>query len=103
MFNNASQSSQSVRRRLTNLHFCENFVFDLSSFSSVSVTRYCRHGFSVTERLVWSTIKGLFMCIFDIVRVKRLFTKYYFPPFSGPFLLTLTNVSVDTFGIHSTS
>ena len=55
------------------MRFCEFFVFALSSLSSVSVTRYCRYGFSVTERLMWSTLKGLFMCIFD-VRVKRLFT-----------------------------
>ena len=38
------------------------------------MTRNCRYGFSVTERLMWSTLKGLFMCIFDVVRVKRLFT-----------------------------
>ena len=38
------------------------------------MTRYCRYGFSVTERLMWSTLKGLFMFIFDVVRVKRLFT-----------------------------
>ena len=59
---------------LTNLRCCEMFVFALSSFSSVFVTRYCRYGFSVTERLVWSTLKGLFMCILDVVRVKLLFT-----------------------------
>ena len=45
------------------------------SLSSVFVTHYCRYyGFSVTERLMWSTLNGLFMCIFDVVRVKRLFT-----------------------------
>ena len=49
-------------------------VFTLSSLSSVLVTRYCRYGFSVTERLVWSTLKGLFTCICDVVTVKRLFT-----------------------------
>ena len=59
---------------MTNLRFCEFVVFALSSLSSVFVTRYCRHGFSVTERLMWSTLKGLFMCIFDVGRVKRLFT-----------------------------
>ena len=59
---------------MTNLRFCEFFVFTLSSLSSVFVTRYCRYGFSVTERLMWTTLKGLFMRIFDVVRVKRLFT-----------------------------
>ena len=44
---------------------------------------------------MWSTLKGLFMCIFDVVRVKRLFTLVLIPFFSGPFLLTLTIVSVD--------
>ena len=57
--------TESVRRRLANLRFCEFFVFTLSSLSSAFVTRYCRLGFSVTEHLV---------CIFDVVRVKRLFT-----------------------------
>ena len=72
------------------------FVFALSSLSSVFVTHYCRYGFSVTERLVWSTLKGFFMCIFDVVRVKRLFTLVLISVFfSGPFLLTLTIVSVD--------
>ena len=59
---------------MTNLRFCEFFVFALSSLSSVFVTRYCRYGFSVAGRLMWSTLKGLFTCIFDVVRVKRLFT-----------------------------
>ena len=31
---------------------------------------YCRYGFSVTKRLVWSTLNSLFTCIFDIGRVK---------------------------------
>ena len=35
------------------------------------------------------------MCIFDVVRVKRLFTLVLISVFSGPFLLTLTIVSVD--------
>ena len=56
-----------------NLRFCDFFVFTLSSLSGVFVTRYCIYGFSVTERLVWSTLKGLFTCMFDVVRVKCLF------------------------------
>ena len=97
LFNNVSQSvTESVRRRLTNLGFCEFFVFTLSSLSIVLVTRYCRYGFSVTERLVWSTLKGLFTCMFDVVTVKRLFTLVLISFFSGPFLLTLTIVSVDS-------
>ena len=43
-----------------------------------------------------STFKGLFTCIFDVVRVKCLFTLVLFSVFIfGPFLLTLTDVSVD--------
>ena len=52
--------SQSVRRRLTILRFCEIFVFTLPSLSSVFVARYCKYGFSVTRRLVWNTLNGLF-------------------------------------------
>ena len=61
--------SQSVRRRLRILRFGEIFVFTLPSLSSVFVARYCRYGFSVTRRLVRSTLNGLFGCIFDVVRV----------------------------------
>ena len=59
----------SVRRRLTILRFCEIFVFTLSLLSSVLVARYCRHGLFLTRRLVWSTLNGLFGCIFDVGRV----------------------------------
>ena len=41
------------------------------------------------------SLKGLFMCIFDVVRVKRLFTLVLISVFSRPFPLTLTIVSVD--------
>ena len=69
----------SVRRRLTILRFCEIIVFTLPSLSSVFVARYCRYGFTVTRRLVWSTLNGLFECIFDVGRanffcVSRVFT-----------------------------
>ena len=59
---------------MTNLRFCEIFVFALSALLSVFATGYCRYGFSVTRRLVWSSLKGLFRCIFDVVTVKLLFT-----------------------------
>ena len=68
LFNNVRR--QSVRRRLTILQFCQIFVFTLPSLSRVFVARYCRYGFSVTRRLVWSTLNGLFECIFDVGRVK---------------------------------
>ena len=64
-----SSVSQSVRRRLTILRFFEIFVFTLPLLSSVFVARYCRYGFSVTRRLVWSILNGLFGCIFDVERV----------------------------------
>ena len=67
LFNNIIR--QSGRRRLTIFQFCEIFVFTLPSLSSVFVARYCRYGFSVTRRLVWSTSNGLFGCIFDLRRV----------------------------------
>ena len=51
------------------LRFCEFFVFTLPSLSSIFVGRYCRYGFSVHRRLVWSTLNGLFGCIFDVGRV----------------------------------
>ena len=50
LFKNLSQSvSQSVRRRLTKLRFCEFFVFTLSSFSSVFMDCYCIYGLSVSR------------------------------------------------------
>ena len=83
-----SQSvSQSGRRRLTILRFCEIFVFTLSSLSSVFVARYCRYGFSVTRRLVWSTLNGLFGCIFDVGRVNIFCVNRVFHSAPGPFLL----------------
>ena len=33
------------------------------------MARYYRYGFSVTRRLVWSTLNGLFGYIFDVGRV----------------------------------
>ena len=71
LFNNVRD--QSVRRRLSILRFCEIFVFTLPSLSSVFVARYCRYGFSVTRRLEWSTLNGLFECIFDVGRVNIFF------------------------------
>ena len=41
--------SQSVRRRLTNLRFCEFFVCILSSLSSVFVGYQCRYRMSVSR------------------------------------------------------
>ena len=58
------------------------------------MTRYCRYGFSVSERLVWSTFKSLFTCIFDVVTVKLLFTLVLISVFSRT-IPTNTNVSVD--------
>ena len=33
------------------------------------MARYSRYGFSVTKQGVWSTLNGLFGCIFDVWRV----------------------------------
>ena len=83
-----SQSvSQSVRRRLTILRFSEIFVFMLPSLSSVFEARYCRYGFSVTRRLVWSTLNGWFGCIFDVGRVNIFFVRRVLHSAPGPFLL----------------
>ena len=83
-----SQSvSQSGRRRLTILRFCEIFVFTLSSLSSVFVARYCRYGFCVTKRGVWSTLNGLFGCIFDVGRLNIFCVNRVFHSAPGPFLL----------------
>ena len=79
--------SQSGRRRLTILRFCEIFVFTLPSLSSVKNTRDCRYGFSVTRRLVWSTLNGLFGRIFDVGRVNFFCVSRVFHSAPGPFLL----------------
>ena len=84
--------SQSGRRRLTILRFCEIYVFTLPSLSSVFVARYCRYGFSVTRRLVWSTLNGLFGCIFDVGRVNIFCVSRVFHSAPGPFLLLSTIV-----------
>ena len=52
------------------------------------MTHYCRYGFSMTERLGGSALKGLFTYICDVVRVKRLFTLVLFSVF---FLAIPTN------------
>ena len=70
-----------------NFAFCEFFVFTLPSLSSVFVARYCRYGFSVTRRLVWSTLNGLFGCIFDVGRVNIFCVSRVFHSAPGPFLL----------------
>ena len=87
LFNNVSQS---VGRRLTILCFCEIFVFTLSLLSSVFVARYCRYVFSVTRRLVWSTLNGWFGCIFDVGRVNIFCVTRVLHSAPGPFLLLST-------------
>ena len=91
-YSRTSDVSQSGRRRLTILRFCDFFVFTLPSLSSVFVARYCRYGFSVTRRLVWSTLNGLFGCIFDVVRVNIFCVSRVFHSAPGPFLLLSTIV-----------
>ena len=87
-----SQSVSQAGEDLTILRFCEIFVFTLPSFSSVFVARYCRYGFSVTRRLVWSTLNGLFGSIFDVGRVNIFCVSRVFHSAPGPFLLLSTIV-----------
>ena len=61
--------------------------FTLPSLSSVFVARYCRYDFFVTKREVWSTLKGLFGCIFDVGKVNVFCVSRVLHSAPGPFLL----------------
>ena len=74
----SSVSQSGKQEKIDNFAILWNF-YSIVAFEYF-VTRYSRYGFSVTRRLVWSTLNGLFGCIFDVGRVNLFCT-------SRPFLL----------------